>query len=193
MHFEAQPAGAFGAGNAHLFVQAAAFARGLEQAVDRLGNVRIADEDPLDRSYLGGAAGADQIAIGIVGVKHAALLIGDDDAVAGVVDHGVEQWIGLPAGGEMHEACGEREQRKHAHGAEHRQQRHDEGFGVVAADIDQAGGGGDQGRGDQQDQANRTAAQRVRPLILLARRVLHRGILSCHGGLRPRGAAAEAA
>ena len=84
----------------------------------------------------------------------------------------------------MQEAGGKRKQRKDADGAEQRQQRDDEGFGVIAADIDQTGGSRDQGQSNHEDQADRTATQRVLPLVFLARRVLHRGILSRHGGLQ---------
>ena len=87
-----------GAGNAHLLLQAAALARGLEQAVDRLGHVRIADEDPLDRPHVVAVGRPDQVEIGGIGVEHAARLVGDHDAVEGIVDHRLEQRIACARG-----------------------------------------------------------------------------------------------
>ena len=53
-HAHAQPAYGLrrGAWNAHLFLQAAPLAGGLEQAIDRFGDLGIADEDPLDRPHV---------------------------------------------------------------------------------------------------------------------------------------------
>src|SRR6185503_18955090 len=53
-YIESQPARALAvaAGEPHLFLKAPAFARRLYQPVDRLGHVRIADEDPLDRPHV---------------------------------------------------------------------------------------------------------------------------------------------
>ncbi len=39
------------------------------------------------------SAGADQVQIGGVGVEHPARLVGDQQAVDGLVDHGLEQRI----------------------------------------------------------------------------------------------------
>ena len=160
-HAHAQPARGLGrgAGNAHLLLQAAALARGLEQAVDRFRNVGIADEHPLDRPHVVVVGRPDQVEIGGVGVEHAARLVGDHDAVEGIVDHRLEQRIALLPAGKLHDAGGHGEQREYADGAEQRQQRQDVGSGIVAADIDQAGGGGDQRQGDQQHQADRAAAR----------------------------------
>ena len=74
------------AGDAHLLLQALAFARRLEQPVDRLGHVGIADEHALDRPHVVGVRRADEIEIGGIGVDHAAVAVGDQDAVEGVVD-----------------------------------------------------------------------------------------------------------
>ena len=77
---------AVGAGDAHLFLQPLAFARRLEQPVDRLGHIGIADEDPLDRPHVLRARRAGQLEIGGVGVDDVAARIGDHEAVEGVVD-----------------------------------------------------------------------------------------------------------
>ena len=93
-----QRAASAGAGDAHFFLQPAALARRLEQAVDRLGDVRIADEHPLDRPHVVVVGGADQVEIGGIGVEHAAGLVGDHDAVEGIVDHRLEQRIAARRG-----------------------------------------------------------------------------------------------
>ena len=86
---QAQPArrAAFDAGNAHLFLQALAFARRLEQPVDRFGRIGIADEHALDRAHVVGVRRADEIEIGGIGIDHAAVAVGDHDAVESIVDH----------------------------------------------------------------------------------------------------------
>ena len=85
---------ALGAGNPHLFLQALAFARRLQQPVDRLGRVGIADEGALDRPQIVGVRGIGQIEIGGIGIDHPAVAVGDDDAVEGAVDHRLDQRIG---------------------------------------------------------------------------------------------------
>src|SRR5207302_596433 len=76
-HAHPQPApGLFLAGaHAHLLLQATTFARCLEQAIDRLGDARIANEDPLDRAHVAGRSGIGEREIGSIGI---------DDAPAGI-------------------------------------------------------------------------------------------------------------
>ncbi len=96
-HPQPQPARrpALHAGDAHFLLQALAFARRLEQPVDRLGSVGIADEHALDRPHVVGVGRVDEIEIGGIGVDDAAVAIGDDHAVEGIVDHALIS--GLPA------------------------------------------------------------------------------------------------
>ena len=64
------------------FLDAAiARARGLREPIDRLRNFRRAGEQPLDRAQIRGALGAGHRAIGVVGVDHARMGVGDDQAV----------------------------------------------------------------------------------------------------------------
>ena len=202
-HAHAQPAPALAGltGDAHLLLQPAAFARRLEQAVDGFGDVRVADEHPLDRPHVGGLGRADQIEIGGIGVKHAAVLVGDHDAIEAVVDHRLEQRISLLAAAEAHDAGGERKQREDADGAEHGEQRQNVVLGMAAAEIHQPGGGGDQQHGDQQHQADRAAARGALalverlprfPLAAVLRRRPRGTILTCHNGVEPCFAAAHA-
>ena len=76
-----------GGGDAHFFLQALAFARGLEQPIDRLGGIGVADEYALDRPRVVRVRSADQIEIGGIGVDHAPVAVGDDDAVEGAIDN----------------------------------------------------------------------------------------------------------
>ena len=136
-HVQAQPARAMRrrAGHAHLLLQATALARRLEQPVDRLGDVGIADEDPLDRAHVVGVGRPDQVEIGGVGVEHAARLVGDHDAVGRPVDYRLEQRVTLAAARQMQDTGGKPEQRGHADGAEQRQQRQDIGAAVARFDV----------------------------------------------------------
>ena len=74
------------AGDAHLLLQPAALARGLEQPIDRFRHVRVADEDALDRPHVVRSVAPISVEIGRVGIEHAAAGVGDQDAVEGAVD-----------------------------------------------------------------------------------------------------------
>ena len=112
-------------GDADLLLRAAALARGLQQAVDRLRHVRIADEHPLDRPHVVGVAGIDQVEIGGVGVDHPAARIGDQQAVDRLVDHRLEHRVGGVLAGDAQDAGRQRKQREHAGHRQQRQQRQD--------------------------------------------------------------------
>ena len=87
-HAQPQPARrpALDAGDPHFLLQALALARRLEQPVDRFGGVGVADEHALDRPHVVCIRRVDQIEIGGIGVDDAAVAIGDENAVEGVVD-----------------------------------------------------------------------------------------------------------
>ena len=195
-HAQPQPAAGIAAGNAHLLLQPAALARGLEQAVDRFGDIGIADEHPLDRPHVACVRRADQVEISGVGVEHAARCVGDHDAVEGIVDHRLEHRVAGVLAGKPQDAGGDRKQREHADGAEHRQQQQDVGRRMLAPDIDEAGGRPHQEQRDQQHLADRTAARRALaavesgpplPLAAVLRRRLLCAILTCHNGAEPFG------
>ena len=94
-HPQPQPARrpALQAGDPDLFLQALAFARRLEQPVDGFRGVRVADEHALHRAHLVGIR-IDQVQIGGVGVDDTAVGIGDEDAVEGLIDDRLDQWVG---------------------------------------------------------------------------------------------------
>jgi hypothetical protein len=139
-HADAQPAPglALVGADPHLLLAAAAFARRLEQAIDRLRHAGIADEDPLDRAHVVGIGRLHQVEIGGIGIDHAPAGVGDHDALVGVVDHGLEQRAGgLPVRGAQ-DPRGKREQQEHPDHGQHGQQRQDVGLGIGAADEQQA-------------------------------------------------------
>ncbi len=138
-HADAQPAAglALVGTDAHLLLAAAAFARRLEQAIDRFRNPGIADEDPLDRRHVVRLGGLDQGEVGAIGIDDAAAGVGDQDAFAGIVDHGLEQGARGLSAGNAQDPGGEREQQKDADHGEKREQRQDVRLGVGAADEQQ--------------------------------------------------------
>ena len=140
---------------------AAALARRLEQAIDRLRHVGIADEHPLDRPHVVGVGGVDQVEIGGIGIDHPAARIGDQEAVDRLVDHRLEHRVAGVLAGDPQDAGRQREQREHADHGEDGEQRQDIGPGIAAADQQQADGGADQRERDQQHHADAAAARRV--------------------------------
>ena len=82
-------------------------------------------------------------------------MIGDHDAVEGIVDDRLEQRMAPAAAGKLHDAGGHGEQRDNARRAEQCQQRQNVGSGVSGLDVEQACGGAKQRHGDQQHQADR--------------------------------------
>ena len=162
-HAEPQPAGrpAFGPGDAHFFLQALTFARRLEQAVDRLGGVGIADEHALDRPHIVGIRRVDQIEIGGVGVNDAAVAVGDENAIKGVIDEGFDERIGRLGRRQPQDARRERKQREYADRGEHRQKDENIRLGRAASEHDEGGGGGDQHGRDQEHQDNAAGARRA--------------------------------
>src|SRR5262249_24916845 len=92
-HADAQPPPAVAAlrVDAHFLLGAAPFACRLEQTVHGFRNSGIAHEGPLDRPHVPSVGRADEFKIGGVGVNHAAIRVGDEEALAGMVDHGRQQ------------------------------------------------------------------------------------------------------
>jgi hypothetical protein len=76
--------------DADLFLTAAAFARGLQQAIHRFRNAGVADEDALDRTHVLRTGRLDQAEIGAIGVEHASARVRDQDALVGAIDHALE-------------------------------------------------------------------------------------------------------
>jgi hypothetical protein len=65
----------------HLFVLTLALASRLEQAVNRFRHLRIADEDPLDRTHLLAFARRGELQVRAVGIDDPARTIGNQDRI----------------------------------------------------------------------------------------------------------------
>ena len=154
-HAQPQPArrlAAAQARDAHFLLQAAAFARRLDETVDRLRDLGVAEEDALDRPHVVGADRVRQPQIGGVGVDHPAARIRHHNAVARPVDHRLEGRAAAIPAGDPQNAGRSREQRKDADHAEDGEQRQHIGLGLIAADKHQPDRGGDQHDGHEQHQ-----------------------------------------
>ncbi len=164
-HADAQPAAglALVGADPHLLLAAAALARRLEQAIDRLRHPGIADEHALDRPHVVGVGRLDQAHVGGVGIEHAPARVGDHDAFVGVVDHRLEQRARGLLARDAQDAGGEREQQEHADHGERREQREDIGLGMGAADEQQPRRRPHERERDEQHEANAAAAAPARP------------------------------
>ena len=162
-HAQPQPARrpALCAGDAHLLLQALAFARRLEQPVDRFGRVRIVDEHPFHRTHVVRVRRVDEIEIGGIGVKHAAVTVGDDQAVNGIVDDGLDQRAAGFGRRQPQDAAGKREQRKYPDRGQYRQEAQDVRLGGARAEHHNAGCGGNQHPGHQQHQNDTAGPRRI--------------------------------
>ena len=122
-----QPAAmaAFRPGDADFLLLALAFARRLEQAKHRFGNVGIADEDPLDRADILRGRSPRQGEIGGVGIDHVTAGVGDGKAVIGMVDDAAHDRIVGGTIGEADDAGGIGEQAEQPEHSQQRQQPQD--------------------------------------------------------------------
>ena len=164
---ESQPARgtAAQAGDAHLFLEALAFARRLEQPVDRFRGVGVADEGALHRPHIVGVGRIDEIEIGRIGIDDVAVVIGDDSAFGGAVDDRLDQRIGRRRAGEAQQPAGKGEQRKHPDGGECRQEGENIRLGVIGADESDGRRRTDQERGHQQNENDTAAAAAARAAV----------------------------
>ena len=182
---QAQPAHrlALQAGDADLLLGAAALAGGLEQPVNGLGYVGIADKDPLDRPHVVGVAGIDQVEIGGVGIDHPAARVGHQQAVGRLVDHRLQHRVGAVLAGDAEHAGGERKQAKDAGHRQQRQQRQNIRAGIAPADQQKAHRRADQRHRHQQHHADAAAASAGMAAINRGRPVGFAHVLACHAGL----------
>ncbi len=134
--------------HAHLLRPRAALAQLLGDAVERLGRLRIADHDALQRARLAGLGGADEIGIGTVGEDDAALAAGDQHPLAHGADVHLAEVVVLPAAAETDEPDGAGEQRDHPDDGEHGEQAEDEGLRRIRRHQRQADRHADQPEGE---------------------------------------------
>ena len=170
-------------------------ARGLRQAVDRLGDLRGADQDALHRHEVGEGVAAGDPQIGLVGVDQPAAVLDDQLPVGRGVDDALGDVVPGGAAAELERPDGQREQEEHARHGQQRQQPHDERLGLLVGHEGQADGGPDQQSGEHEQQPD--PARLLRPVDRARRlrggRVRHRDrpagrrqarILRARGGRR---------
>ena len=146
------------AGHPHFLLQAPPLLGRLAQAIDRLRDVGVADEDPLDRAHLLKPDGIGKHPVGGIGEQRPPGAVGDDDAVMGIVEDALEHRVaGLPGRDPQHTG-GEGEHRKHPDHSQQSKKDHHVGSGLVAADHHETRGGDDQEDRNQQDQRDAAAA-----------------------------------
>jgi hypothetical protein len=145
-------------GDAHLFLQLAAFAGGLQQAIDRLRDVRVADEDALDRPHVIGIDRIGEVDIGGIGIEHVAVRIGHQHAFRRAVHDRLGQGIAGRPAGEAQNIGGKREQRENADAGQDGQQRGDILRGKTPVDEKQPGGGAHQRNGHDKHQPDAAGA-----------------------------------
>ena len=104
--------------------------------------MRVAGEGAVGRGHVGRLRiEAEQIAIGLVGVKHAAGGVGDQGPLRQIVDEGLGDVVARLACAEMKDADGAREQAEHAdHGKAGKDGEH-EGLGHLARHHGETDGG----------------------------------------------------
>ena len=152
--------GAVGAGDPDLLLLPLAFARGLEQAEHRLRDIRVADEDALDRTDVLRARSPRQRQIGGVGIDHVPPGIRDRQPVIGMIGDVAHHRVVGGTVGETDDARGKREQIEQADHCQERQHAEDIGLGLGAADGHQRDRDRHDSGGDQQHQHDAAAPPR---------------------------------
>ncbi|MEY9683405.1 hypothetical protein ABIF13_004179 [Bradyrhizobium elkanii] len=140
------------AGDADLLLLPLALAGSLQKAEHGLGDVGVADEDPLDRTDLLRPGRAGQREIGGVGIDHVAAGVGDDEPFLGLVGDPRHHRIIGGTVGEADDAGGKGEQVEQPDGGEQRQHAEDIGLRLGAADGHQPDRHRDDAGGDQDHQ-----------------------------------------
>jgi hypothetical protein len=121
-----------------------AVAGGLGEAVDRLRDLRRADEHPLHRAQAGEGLAAGDAQVRFVGVDEAPALLHHDRALGRGVDDRLGDVVPGGLAGELDRPDGEGEEAEHARHGEERQQPEDQRLGLLARDEGQAHGGTDE-------------------------------------------------
>ena len=183
-HAEAQPARltALRPRHPHLFLQGPSFTGRLGEPVDRLRNLRIADEHALDRAHVIGVDRIHELEIGGVGVDEPAVLVGHHDSVRRGRRQRVEEGIARLAAGDPQDAGCAGKEREHADHGKRGEQRQNVGLRVGAPDEEQCDHRADQEQRDrehQSDAATPLPAPIDRPAILAHVLRRHACVLLC--------------
>jgi hypothetical protein len=120
---------------------------GARQAEDLFGEIGVASKGAIWRLYHHAWLKAEQAAIGLVGVEHAAALVGDERPLRQIVDERLGDVVARLALPEMQDADGTREQAEHADHGKSAENGKDEGLGHFARDHGKADGGHSKSKG----------------------------------------------
>ncbi len=138
-----------------------------------------AGKGPVWGQHGGGGVQSEQIAIGLVGIKHVTGTIGDQCALRQIVDEGLGDVVPGMALAEMQDADGAGEQAEDADDGKAGENGEHDRFGHLARDHGEPNGRGPQRQGQKHDQAHaRVAAGAVGYRIAIT----HGGIDVGHGG-----------
>jgi hypothetical protein len=149
-----------GAGDADFFLLPLAFARRLEQAEHRFGDIGIADEDPFHRTGVERGRRPRQRQVGGVGIDHVTAGVGDGESVMGMIGDPAHDGVVRGPIGETDDACGEREQIEQPDHRQQRQQPQNIGLRLRAAEGHQRDRHRDDPKRHQQHQHDAAAASR---------------------------------
>ena len=138
---------------AELFAERPALLRGARQAENLLGKIGVAGKGAVWRLHDHAGLKPEQIAVGLVGVEHAAALVGDQRTLRQIVDEGLGDVVARLALPEMQDADGAGEQAEHADHGKAAENGKDEGLGHLARDH----GKGDGGDGKPKSERNHEA------------------------------------
>ena len=142
-------------GQAELLLQAAALLSRAREPKDRLGEMRVAGKGAVRRGHAARfGIEAEQIAIGLVGVKHAPRAIGDQGPVRQIVDKGPGDIVARLARAEMENADGAGKQTKHTDHSKTGKDGEDEGLGHFARHHGEDDRGDRQGKGEDDDETH---------------------------------------
>ncbi len=135
--------------------------RRLGEPVDRLGDLGRAGEQPLHGADLRRVRGARHAEIGLVGVEHAGVALGDEQALARRIGDQLGEVVARRLPGELQEADRVEEERDQPHHGQHGEEHQGVAPGLVLRQEGIGGRGADEQHGDEQHQQGAAGALRA--------------------------------
>ena len=145
----------------HLLARRAPVARRLGETVDRLRDLRGADEQALDGLQIREAVAAGKHEVALVGVEDAAVVLDHDEPVGGGIGHRLGEVVAGALAAELDGTDRHREQEEHPRHAEERKQQQDQRLGALGGDEAEAQRRADEERGQEQEQPDPARALRA--------------------------------
>ena len=169
LHRDAEPARADGRifigfaerRQAELFAERPALLGCARQAEDLLGEIGAAGKGAIGRLHHHARLKPEQIAVRLVGVEHAAALVGDQGTLRQIVDEGLGDVVARLVLPEMQDADGAGEQAKHADHGKSAENGKDEGLGHFARDHGKRDGGHGKAKGKRHHETDIALAARL--------------------------------